>query len=238
MRSHYASRSSASRRWAVRACVAVLLLAGGAIHHASAQTATITTREGKEYRGTVLAEEEGSITLIGSDSVTAMVPRSVIQAIAYDDPATAASATHENESYPVIGGALGAPAGFNAVAGYRFGDWEARISGMYVPGHYGSQPESYGSDPGSYGFEMQMLRTIARTGAFAHSVHLGIGITPDRSLPGFGFDFNREDSRRFVTAGYDVNWKGLYLSSGISMTGSENQLLEPMLQLGYLFELR
>lgn len=220
------------------ALVAGLLLAAVSFNSASAQTstATVTTRDGKEYRGRVVTEAGESVTLIGSDSVEVKVPRSQIRAITYGDasadrpattPATEAAATPppppEKTSFPVLGVALGTPAGINAIVGYYVDGWGVRMSGMYL-----SRVN---------GVEFELLRNIDHKGNFSHNFHIGAGMMYV-FIPGDLFTLDETYRWRYFSFGYDFNWNSFHLSSGLSIGSGDFRSPQLTLQLGYVKEFR
>jgi hypothetical protein len=220
--------------WGIRAFVAALIFAGVSLHEAAAQTTTITTREGKEFKGKVVTEGADAITLIGADSVEIKVPRSQIRSIVYNDSSTttavstgstaaAAPAVPEKTSFPILGAALGTPAGLNGIVGYYFDGWGVRASAMYLPT--------------INGIEVEFLRNIGRSGTFSHNVHVGAGVS-HMEIPGDLYTLEEIYDWRYFTAGYDINWNSFHVSAGLSWGSGSYSNPQLMFQLGYVKEFR
>lgn len=232
------------RTWAFRLFAATALLIVAAHCDALAQT-TITTKEGKEYRGSVVDERGDAVTLLTADSVRMIVPRSQIRTIVYADevvaggpapatsdaaappsapPPVAAPPIVEKSAFPVFGGTLGTPGGLNLVAGYYFNGWGVRLSGMYLST--------------INGLEFELLRNIGRNGLFSHNIHVGIGRSHvELESERYAGVYEVYDWR-YMMAGYDFNWNSFYVSASLSAGSGDFSSPQLLFQLGYVKEFR
>jgi hypothetical protein len=233
-----------SRIFAAAMMLCIVMIAAPAV--AGAQT-TITTVDGKEYVGTVVDEGADAVTLAGTDSTEVKIPRTRIRSVVYGGggvagpgggagavtPVVPASApttalieepVPEKENFPILGGALGTPAGLNLIAGYYFGGFGVRFSGMYLST--------------IHGFQIDFLRNIGRSKTFSHNIHVGAGISHMELPSDYSYLPDEIHDWSYLTLGYDLNWSEFHLAAGLSTGSGSFSNPQLMLQFGYVHEFK
>lgn len=168
-------------------------------------------------RTTTISVPAGERVVIVSDMPTVIVVTSDLDA--RPDPS----------SYWAVGGTLVTPAGLNLVVAHYSRSLGVRLAAGY-----------WGSIGGA---QIDLAYEMGRRRNFSHHLYLGVGASSVEveEMVSAGRYYNVATSTKtwqYVGLGYDVNWNGFFVSSGLNIGSGDFSSPQLMAQIGYVYEIR
>lgn len=194
---------------------------------AHAQT-VVTSHDGLVYRGKIISRGVDSLKMRTEDGRIVTIANLQIGSIEESEESndTAPPAPRERQRIytdrPMFGASVLTPAGVNLIVGYRMGPFGARLSGLHMGKYYGAQ--------------FDLLANIGESDDFIHDLYVGIGIADNVNFGGaFSWLYHEW---RYTALGYNVNWRGIFASGGLSFGAGHYTNPQVVFQVGYVKEVR
>ncbi len=171
----------------------------------------IKTRSGEVYSGYIQAGDDSATILKTRGGELVTIPRQQIDEILM-----------MKSSFPIFGVTFLTPAIVQLLGGYSFDSWLARAAIGYLPNT-------------SFGFEICFGKNLSRSYNFSQNI--SVGFTSTRYTErGYDGKTIRRWNGGFI--GYDFNWGGFFLETGLSFGKGDFRSPQLLLQLGYVYELK